>query len=506
MSSERIINKLIGTKLYDRQNTKIIKSKIRRLLAFPALVTVDLLAVVVSLYIAYYLRSYIFQPLLPTFYREELLETTINNIWWLPLVVIFSLLYENLYHKRLPFWTEVEILIKAATLSIFLTIVWLYLAQVNEEISRTLIVLTWLNLIFFLPLFRYFGKLLMSRLKIWEKPVIVFGSGNAAMLIANAIEREKTIGYEIIGLLEEKNNQSRLSKLKLPQNIPVLGTVDNAEKMIAKTGVEDIIIALSDLPTQRLVNVTNQLQRLTSNVLLVPDLFGLALNGIELQYFFKEQTLLLQIKNRLRSTFNRFIKQTLDLVFGLILFLISLPCMTFLALAVKLDSKGPIFHIDKRIGQGGNLFPCYKFRTMYSNSETILADFLASNPEANKQWQDYQKLTGTDPRVTRVGAFLRRFSLDELPQLINTVKGEMSLVGPRPYLPREKKIMGEWLSDIIIAKPGLTGLWQVSGRNNISFEGRLKLDSWYMKNWSPWLDLLLIFRTVKVVIKGDGAY
>jgi len=506
MGIERSIQKIIDPTFHSNQTEVTATKMIRRALSIPALMAIDIFAVISSLLLAYYLRAIIFQPLLPSLYQEELLDSTFSNIWWFPLVVIFCLLYENLYNKRFPYWTEVEILIKAATLSIFLTIVWLYLAQVNEEISRTLIVLTWFGLIFLLPLYRFFGKLLLAKIGLWKKPVIIVGSGNAAALITKALNREKTIGYDIVGIIEMKNNLSNSKHMNLVSNLPLLGSLGDAETIISKTGIDDIIIAVSGLPTSRLVKITNRMQRLASNVYLMPDLFGLALNGIELQYFFQEQTLLLQIKNRLKSTYNRLIKQTMDLLLGTVFFVIAVPALILLALAVKLDSKGPVFYVDERIGQGGKLFRCYKFRTMYTNAEIIMASHLKENPQLQLQWEHYQKLTGYDPRVTKVGTFLRRFSLDELPQLINILKGEMSLVGPRPYLPREKKLMGEWFNDITVAKPGLTGLWQVSGRNNVNFGGRLKLDSWYMKNWSPWFDLLIIFRTVKVVINADGAY
>lgn len=506
MDSNKALQNSIHTS-FDSKRTEAKASRvIRNTLSIPLLMAIDIFAVISSLLLAYYLRSLVLQPLFPNLYQEELLNSTFSNIWWFPFVVVFCLLYENLYNKRLPFWTEVEILLKAATLSIFLTIVWLYLAQVNEEISRTLIVLTWFGLIILLPLHRYFGKLLLTKIGLWKKPVVIVGSGKAAALIARALNREKTIGYDITGIIEIKNNLSKADQAKQAQKMPLLGSIADAEKIITKTGVDDIIIAVSGLPTNRLVKISNRMQRLTSNVYLMPDLFGLALNGIELQYFFQEQTLLLQIKNRLKSSFNRVIKQTMDMLLGTTLFLISIPLLGLLALAVKFDSKGPAFYVDERIGQGGKLFKCYKFRTMYTYSEKILASHFKENPEARIKWNHYHKLTDYDPRITQVGTFLRRFSLDELPQLINIVKGEMSLVGPRPYLPRERKMMGEWINDITVAKPGLTGLWQVSGRNNINFSGRLKLDSWYMKNWSPWFDLLILFRTIKVVINADGAY
>lgn len=149
---------------------------------------------------------------------------------------------------------------------------------------------------------------------------------------------------------------------------------------------------------------------------------------------------------------------------------------------------------------------CYKFRSMYMNADRILLDFLGKHPEAEQEWKEFQKLRGDDPRVTKVGKFIRKYSLDELPQIFNVIKGDMSLVGPRPYLPREKRKIGNYLPIICMTTPGITGLWQVSGRNDIKFNGRLQLDSWYVRNWSLWQDIVLLFKTIGVVFGRKGAY
>ncbi len=500
------LTKALSSFYYAMPPAQTIKTITRTFTSTVALAGLDLFAVIVALLMSVYSRSALLPAVFPTFYRENLLEITLNRIWWFPLVVLACLVYENLYQKRLPFWTETETILKAVTLSFFLTIVWLYLAKLDDEVSRTVIVLIWLYLLILLPLFRYYGKLLLVHLNLWNKPVIICGSGPSADLIIKAFNREKTIGYEIIGLLEDNNHPGSNTDHSTSAGIKILGNVNDAELVIKTTGIKDIIVAISEMPTDQLVKLTNRLQQLTNNVLLVPGLFGLALNGIELNYFFEEQTLLLQIKNRLKSTSNRLFKQFFDMTVGLIFFVLSLPFFIIIALAIRLESKGPVFYIAPRIGQGGELFKCYKFRSMRLNAKVILEKYLAENNRAQSEWQRFQKLTGHDPRVTKVGSLLRHFSIDELPQLLNVLKGEMSLVGPRPYLPRERELMAEWLEDITVAKPGITGIWQVSGRNNISFNGRLKLDSWYMKNWSPWLDLILLLRTIKVVIKANGAH
>ncbi len=477
-----------------------------RSLAIPALVGIDSLAIISSFFIAFYLRDPLLKNLFPGIFPQELLADTLDNIWWFPLVMLFCLLYENLYQKRLPFWTEVEHILKAVTLAIVFSVVLLYMAKTAFEVSRTLIAMIWLMMVITLPLFRFYGKKFLAATGVWKKPVLIIGAGQTACLISSALQREKTIGYEIVGILNDRGHKAETTTSKAASHLPILGSVDEAESMIRKTGVQDIFIAMPALPASDTVALTNRLQPLVSNVMLIPDLFGLSMNGIEAQHFFEEQVLILNIKNRLKPLFNRFVKRTFDLVLGSTLLLTLTPMLLLLALAIKLESKGTVFYNSTRIGQRGKTFRCHKFRTMYSHADEILAEHLNSSNQARREWEEYRKLRSGDPRLTRIGRFLRRFSLDELPQLINVVIGEMSLVGPRPYLPEEKDLMGAWYQEIIVAKPGLTGLWQVSGRNLIGFEGRMKLGAWYVKNWSPWLDLVIILRTFRVVIKGVGAY
>lgn len=170
-----------------------------------------------------------------------------------------------------------------------------------------------------------------------------------------------------------------------------------------------------------------------------------------------------------------------------------------------MDSEGPVFFNSERIGRNGKLFKCYKLRSMYVNADEIFEKYLSQNLQAKEEWKKYQKLKENDPRLTRVGKFIRKYSLDELPQIFNVLKGEMSLVGPRPYLPREKALMKNWYNDIISVLPGMTGYWQVNGRSNVNFTGRMEMDNWYIKNWSIWIDIVLLIKTVKVVLKGKGA-
>jgi undecaprenyl-phosphate galactose phosphotransferase len=182
------------------------------------------------------------------------------------------------------------------------------------------------------------------------------------------------------------------------------------------------------------------------------------------------------------------------------------PLGLLIALAIRLESRGPILFRQERLGRNGDIFGIHKFRSMHVDADSLLAAHLEAHPEAREQWDRFQKLKGFDPRVTRVGRLLRKLSLDELPQLLNILRGDMDLVGPRPYLPRERDLMGQASPIISRVRPGITGLWQVRGRNLLSFDQRLVLDEYYIRNWSLWLDVVILMKTLRVTARREGAY
>lgn len=198
------------------------------------------------------------------------------------------------------------------------------------------------------------------------------------------------------------------------------------------------------------------------------------------------------------------IKRAFDIVVSFGAMILLLPLFVLIGILIKIDSKGPIFFLQKRIGKNGKLFKLYKFRTMYLNADRELKKILANDEEAKKEYELNKKLEN-DPRITKVGKIVRRLSLDELPQLINIFLGNMTFIGPRPYLYREKKDMGRYYNKIITVKPGLTGLWQVSGRSNISFNARLKLDEEYLEKMSLIYDIKIFLKTFIIIFKKEGA-
>lgn len=182
-----------------------------------------------------------------------------------------------------------------------------------------------------------------------------------------------------------------------------------------------------------------------------------------------------------------------------------MPVWLAAALWIRTDSQGPVFFAQERIGQYGRIFPCYKFRTMFVHADEKLQSLLERDPDAQKEWESSFKLK-EDPRITKAGRFLRRTSLDELPQLWNVIRGDMSLVGPRPIVHEEIEKYGPYFKEYDQVRPGITGLWQVSGRSNVDYGERVRMDSWYVHNWSVWIDMMLLWRTIKAVMEQKGAY
>jgi Undecaprenyl-phosphate galactose phosphotransferase WbaP len=214
--------------------------------------------------------------------------------------------------------------------------------------------------------------------------------------------------------------------------------------------------------------------------------------------------LALEIRNGLYSRRNRLVKRAIDLAGTAVVGLVALPVLLLIYLWVRLDSRGPAFYRSQRLGENGGEFHCLKFRTMYIDADERLAEIMASDDAIRNEYLRFHKLE-RDPRVTRAGRLLRRFSLDELPQLLNVVKGEMSLVGPRPYMVRELADMGRYSETILRAKPGITGYWQITGRSNVTFQDRLEMESHYVRNWSIWWDVIVLVNTLAAVVRRDGA-
>jgi lipopolysaccharide/colanic/teichoic acid biosynthesis glycosyltransferase len=285
------------------------------------------------------------------------------------------------------------------------------------------------------------------------------------------------------------------------EGVPVVGDLSLAPVLSQRLKIRYAILAMPGLDSQKLLRLSEQVGGFFTHMLIIPDLFGFGSLGVPARDI--GGVLGLEVQQRLLLPWSRFAKRALDV--GLTVFggLCILPLLLLIATLIKLDSRGPILYWQPRLGRDGRHFPAAKFRSMYGDGEARLQKLLESDPKLKAEYEEFHKLA-RDPRITRIGRILRKYSLDELPQLLSVLSGDMSLVGPRPYLEREVKDM-EGLEIVILrATPGMTGMWQVSDRNTTGFSERLKMDVHYVRNWSPWLDIYILARTFEVVIRGTG--
>ncbi len=214
--------------------------------------------------------------------------------------------------------------------------------------------------------------------------------------------------------------------------------------------------------------------------------------------------MIFRVQQNLAKLSSRILKRLFDIIGAVAIITVLSPLLLYISRKVKKDG-GPAIYGHERIGKNGQVFKCLKFRSMVINSKEVLEDLLANDEAAKNEWNATFKLKN-DPRITKIGGFLRRTSLDELPQLFNVLRGEMSLVGPRPIIKAELERYNDEVDYYLLSKPGMTGLWQVSGRSDVDYETRVYLDAWYVKNWSMWNDIAILFKTISVVLKKDGAY
>ncbi len=463
------------------------------------LIVVDLAAVFISLEGAIYIRKNI----LPHFMQFPVFPPmNFTVFWWVFPIWLLFFVYEGSYTKRFPFWDEVKALWKVSFFSTIAVFSLLYLGKMGQNISRTVIVVMGIISIPILPVVRINIKKFFIKIGLLKSRVLIIGAGKTGELILSALRNDKNLGYDVIGFLDDDPKKIG----KTIEKVKIHGGVSKAQKYISKCRINDIVIAMPGAEKEKLISLINQLQHKVKNILVIPDLFGVAVLGTNLQHFFQERAIGLEVKNSLARPSNIIVKRIFDIVMcSLLLILLGLP-MLIIAILIKISSKGPSIYSQERIGSNYRTFKLYKFRTMYNEAEKKLDELLKDCSDANNEWGQSWKLKN-DPRITKIGSLLRRTSLDELPQVFNVLIGNMSLVGPRPVTKQEIDEHYRDKANVCFGvPPGITGLWQVSGRSNVTYEYRVALDLWYVRNWNLWLDIVLLFKTFKVVLKGDGAW
>lgn len=479
----------------------MIRNFNKKIFSFVFLILSDTVVVFFSFILAYLIRAHILPhifsvyekiPLYPLFYYMK--HFYVMVIW----ICIFA--YERLYTKRYSFWEEVKVILKSTTIASFFVMVTIFLTKSQVQFSRTIIVLMWFFSLILFPLFRYLTKTELFKLNIWKKNLIIIGANKASSLLIEGVKKNKTTGYEFVGIVVEDTKDIKPEF----QGLSILGTLSELTDIIKIYNSKDIVITLPKVQRDELKKIIKELEYISESIWLVPRSEDLITTGVETEII--GQILTLNIKKNLEKPWNILIKLIFDKVLSLILLIVFFPLFLIISLAIRLESKGPVIYKQKRVGLGGKQFNFFKFRSMYRNNDDILYEYLKTNPRAKEEWTRYKKLKNYDPRVTRVGKILRKYSLDELPQIINVLLGDMSLVGPRPYLYEEIKGNHMFSNIIFRVKPGITGLWQISGRNRLLFDTRIVIDEHYIRNWSLWMDIIILMKSVTVVLSGKGAY
>ena len=402
------------------------------------------------------------------------------------------------YTYRKPFWFELKEILR--TLVIFFVIELAIIAFSKLYVSRTLWMLTWFWAVFLVPLVRVSLKKLLLKLNLYQKDTIIIGSGRNAKDVYRALADESYLGFSLCYfVLSDTIPEDGMGEIKVidAKNKDIISLLQLDTKTV------QFILALDDE-----ILLDSWLRYLALNkcrsVSVIPNIRGIPLYGTDMSFLFSHEMLLLRVNNNLAKRSSRILKRTMDIVGSLAIITLLSPVLLYLYFSVKKDGGNAIYG-HPRIGRNGKTFKCLKFRSMVMNSKEVLDELLRTDPEARAEWEKDFKLKN-DPRITKIGAFIRKTSLDELPQLFNVLKGEMSLVGPRPIVAEELDRYQDDVEYYLMAKPGMTGLWQVSGRNDVDYSTRVYFDSWYVKNWSLWNDIAILFKTVNVVLKRDGAY
>jgi undecaprenyl-phosphate galactose phosphotransferase len=438
----------------------------KKLLANWIIAIADILVLIIVFYISLAIRVNLPQDIFPT-----VQDISIKDFGFIIFISFVMLVYENIYRFRYDFWQDTLNVIKALSISYILVLAILSLSKINLEYSRTFITIYFMTAVLIVPIAKRFTK--------------------KALFKGNKFFRINTL------LIGDDIQTQKLAK-ELKDNW-YLGQIPAQE-----TSYDSVIIVSKNLSKNKLNSYIIKYTQNIKDVFIVPYVTQINFAHSNILELSNIRNNLIQIENKLLIKSNLFIKNLFDLIVSIIVLPIFLIIHIIISIAIKLDDSGSIFFKQQRLGKDGKVFEVYKYRTMYQDSDDILQQYLHNHPQEREYYQKYHKYTN-DPRITKIGKFLRSTSLDELPQILNVLKGEMSLVGPRPYMLDEESLLYSAKHLILQVKPGITGLWQVSGRNNLTFQERTELESWYIKNWSLWFDFVIIVKTIKVVFLKVGA-
>ncbi|MCB1884170.1 MAG: undecaprenyl-phosphate galactose phosphotransferase WbaP [Geminicoccaceae bacterium] len=414
-------------------------------------------------------------------------------------IVVFQQLGH--YSRRRQFWQEVGDVILAAGVSFLLHAALLYLLKIN--FSRLWMMTSWVLIAFLIPLSRQVTKRVSLSLGGWKQRTVIVGTGEIARETASIYAADPHLGYDVVAFIDPWQEAPARMRVE-EREVPVHKLARDDVTLPSWLGRPHVVVALdlNDLPGRE--TLIEKLSLYHGDIDVISPVRGLPISNARVSHFFSYDILSLRICNNLARPWSQVLKRAFDIVAASAMLVFLAPLLGVIALLVR-SGGAPVVFAHTRVGRHGRLFQCLKFRTMVPDARTVLNRLLASDPEARAEWERSYKLKD-DPRITAFGAFLRKTSLDELPQLWNVLRGDMSLVGPRPVVADEIERYGDAKAYYYEVRPGLTGLWQISGRSDLDYDRRISLDTWYVRNWTLWYDVLILFKTLLTVPAKAGAY
>lgn len=478
-----------------RQASLLRDSRVRRgrLLNPVQEAVLDLVLIFAALALAWWLR-YEFQAVFEPFYMSIGDYTPVFIAITIGLVFVFKL--EGLYDlPRSARWLdEVTGIVQGTVVGIAATIVIIF--YIRELSYSRLMFLYALGLIIAILAFsRLAARLILAKLRaqgrLLERLLIV-GAGVQGLRVMRTIVAQPELGYRVAGFVDDEKSEDI-------GRFTHLGTTDDIQRLLRNQQIDQVVIALPSASHNKIMEITGCCHREQVLFRIVPDSYELSLSRVDINEL--PGVPLITMRSTAITGWNRVIKRSIDILFSALILLLTSPILLLTALAIKIESPGPVIFGQDRVGEGGRVFKFYKFRSMRQNADAEVEKLMALNEASGPIFK-----IKSDPRRTRVGRIIRKFSIDEIPQFINIFRGDMSLVGPRPALPREVEQYQPWHMRRFEGPGGLTGLWQVSGRSELTFDEMVMLDIFYIENWSLGLDLKIILRTIPTVLFVRGAY
>jgi exopolysaccharide biosynthesis polyprenyl glycosylphosphotransferase len=414
---------------------------------------------------------------------------------WL-LIFLFSGLYDE--RNLLSGTREYALVFNAVSVGMLLVIVATFLKP-DFVVARAWLLMSWLLAFLWVGGARFWVRRLVALLRVrgyFLAPALIVGTNDEALALAEQLAHPRYSGLRMLGFISAEPQPEQ----RVFRNLFLLGHLGDLERLVDRFGVEEVVVATSAVSRPQLVDVFRQLAaRPGVQLRLSSGLFEIMTTKLQVKEL--ASVSLVNVAPVRLTGLDVALKMALDFLIAVGALILLSPVFLAIAVAVRLDSAGPIVHRRRVLGMGGTAFDAFKFRTMVVDGDAVLA----RHPQLGAELARHRKLRA-DPRITRVGRTLRKYSLDELPQLVNVLLGQMSIVGPRMISPDEQAAYGQWDMNLLTVKPGITGLWQVSGRSDVSYEERVRLDMSYIRNWTIWRDLHILLQTIPAVLRGRGAY